>query len=497
MQVDEWIDPDVANETAYDDLIVSVEASQGIMSILLAVCDDEQLREKIIQRYEAEFQPNIRPYRIMIPHEDPSLRQAISQLVTHENSLQEGRKVVLTVTGAEQLSFLKLGQAQSEQDVFFGYLQWTREGLREFRFPIILWITNQLLGKISRKAPDFWSWRKDVFRFISKKTQIVQQEDINELLPAFRQLGFPDVMEDDEIPIQDLEKLIAVTEVRQSNDPLLATLYSSLGRIYAQRIERGEAQDYAEEAFHAIELFKKAIALQEAQRQELDLAFSLTWLGHLYEFQGQYAEAELLFARSLSIRKQQLGENHLDVATSLNNLAGVYCEEGRYTEAESFYLQSLSIREQQLGSSHLDVSDSLNNLALLYSEEGRYAEAETIYMRSLSIREQQLGIDHPDVSDSLNNLALLYFKQGRYSETESLYKRSLSISEQQLGVDHPDVANCLNNLAGLYQAQGRYAEAEPLYVRSLKICETTLGADHPNTNTVRENLATLHQKLRN
>ena len=40
------------NEDSYDDLIVSIEASENRLSLLIAVCDDPQYRDQIIDRYE-------------------------------------------------------------------------------------------------------------------------------------------------------------------------------------------------------------------------------------------------------------------------------------------------------------------------------------------------------------------------------------------------------------------------------------------------------------
>jgi tetratricopeptide (TPR) repeat protein len=242
-------------------------------------------------------------------------------------------------------------------------------------------------------------------------------------------------------------------------------------------------------------LFARSLSISEQQLgpDHPDVATSLNNLANLYDSQGRYADAEPRHVRSLSIREQQLGPEHPDVATSLNNLAELYRAQGRYAEAEPLLARSLSIREQQLGPEHPDVAQSLNNLALLYNSQGRYAEAEPLYARSLSIYEQQLGPDHPDVASSLNNLAELYRAQGRYAEAESLYARSLSIREQQLGPDHPDVAISLNNLALLYKSQGRYAEAEPLYARSLSIWEQQLGPDHLHVAASLNNLASLYQ----
>jgi hypothetical protein len=81
------------------------------------------LRIGIIAQYEAELQPNFRTYRVTLPRGEPSLKSALYQLVEREEYLSQGGQAVITVTGVEQLYFLKLGKERSEQEIFFGYLQ--------------------------------------------------------------------------------------------------------------------------------------------------------------------------------------------------------------------------------------------------------------------------------------------------------------------------------------------------------------------------------------
>jgi tetratricopeptide (TPR) repeat protein len=451
MQTNEQIAADTDNSTAYDGLVAAISASQGVLSLLLAVCDDPQLREAIIQQYEAELQPELRPYRIALPRTEPSLRRIIAETIAQDDYLQGDGPAVFTITGAEGLSFLTFGAEKSEQDTFLGYLQWTREGLREFPYPIVLWVTTQLLAKLSRKAPDFWSWRKDVFRFTSHKTAIVPSHNLEKWHPILAQFGESLPTEDDAIPLEDLRHLIAQNEDRlgrDRNDKLLATLYFHVGQTCASRVEQGTAVQYPAELQEALEYFGKAAAIQEVLGLDTDLATSLSWQGCLYNIQGRYSEAEPLLARALAIREQQWGKEHPNVATSLNNLAELYRTQGHYSKVEPLYMRALAICEQQLGEDHPNVATSLNNLALLYDAQGRYSKAEPLYMRALAIYEQQLGKEHPNVATSLNNLALLYDAQGRYSEAEPLYVRALAIYEQQLGKEHPAVSNSLNNLAG-------------------------------------------------
>ena len=216
-----------------------------------------------------------------------------------------------------------------------------------------------------------------------------------------------------------------------------------------------------------------------------DFAISLNNLALLYESQGRYSEAELLYQQAL--KKQILGEEHPNVATVLNNLALLHKTQGRYSEAEPLYQQALALRKKLLGEQHPNVATSLNNLAGLYESQGRYSRAEPLYQQALALRKQLLGEQHPNVASSLNNLAGLYKSQGRYSEAEPLYQQALALRKQLLGEQHPDVASSLNNLAELYRSQGKYSKAEPLYLRALIIWLQRLGENHPNTQTGRNN----------
>jgi tetratricopeptide (TPR) repeat protein len=483
------------NADSYDDLLVSIEASEGKLSLLIAVCDDGNFREQIIQKYEAELEPDIRPYRVTLARGEPSLRAAIAQLVQSDEYLQQGGRAVLTVTGIEQFYSLKLGAQRSEQEIFFGYLQWTREGMREFPFPIVIWLTQQIQASLSKKALDFWSWRKGVFRFVSKKTSAVSKREIADFLFTLEEHKLLGTDEDDIsfISLEDLHELIRQTEQqRGEKDPSLSTLYARMGRIYRRRLNRGESQNYQKEQALAIQYLCKAIDLQKQFGLEEDLATSLNNLAVLYESQGRYNQAEPLLEQALELKKRLLGEDHPDVATTLNNLAGLYESQGRYNQAEPLLEQALQLTKRQLGEDHPDlVATSLNNLAGLYYSQGRYDEAEPLYRQALELTKHHLGENHPDLATSLNNLAGLYYSQGRYTEAKPLYEQALELTKRHLGENHPALANSLNNLAGLYYSQGRYTEAEPLYEQALELCERVLGVNHPNSVLCRKNLETL------
>ena len=223
-----------------------------------------------------------------------------------------------------------------------------------------------------------------------------------------------------------------------------------------------------------------------------NLASNLNNLAALYNSQGRYIEAEPLAVRSGEI-SERLGVDNPFVATSFSTLAGIYNSQGRYSEAESLFVRSLEIREEQLGVDHLDVATSLNNLAIFYTEQKRYGEAEPLFVRAIKIKKHQLGVDHLHLASTLSGLAELYREQGKYKQAEPLYLQAREICESKLRPDHPLIATSLNNLAVLYFCQRRYGESESHYVKAIEISERQLGTDHPNVASSFNNLAGLYE----
>jgi tetratricopeptide (TPR) repeat protein len=468
-------------------LVMALKASYGRLNLLIAICDNWHYRDQLIRTYEGELQAeNVECDRLTLDRQDPSLKHSLQTLVETTPSVISPPAIV-TVLGADELLGIRLDADKSAQEHFFFSVQWTREALRDFSFPIVLWLTPTIAAGLAQHAPDFWSWRGGVFEFSQplngERDRLEGHQIYTPQSLAHLEIK-PDRFSTDP---QELEQQIYTLRHHDPDSPLLGSLWHSVGNAYQERRQYSQAET----------AYRQALALREKHlgADHPDTAQSLNNLAELYREQGCYSEAEPLYKRSLLIRESQLGIDHPDTAQSLNNLALLYQSQGRYSEAEPLYKRSLSIREQQLGADHPDTAESLNNLAGLYKSQGRYSEAEPLYKRSLLICEQHLGIDHPHTAESLNNLAGLYYSQGHYGEAEPLFKRSLSIREQQLGADHPDTAQSLNNLAYLYKSQGRYSEAEPLYKRALTIAETVLGSEHPTTVILRDNYEALQRQL--
>ncbi|TRU02347.1 MAG: tetratricopeptide repeat protein, partial [Microcystis aeruginosa Ma_OC_LR_19540900_S633] len=372
------------NEREYEGLIVSLEANQERLNILICVCDQEKLREQIIDRYSKELEPVIPCYRIDLDQKEPSLRAAIASLVSRKPELLQSKNAVITTTGVEKLHSIEWQQEKSELDKFFGYLQWTREGLREFPYSIVLWVTSTVEVNLRKKAPDFWSWRKGVFRFISPPSNFLPCQEFLPILQSFDEITI-----DKDIPFiskEDLLELIEQIEVNKGNkEPRLASLYASLAMIYNHRLlSRRQLADYRQEQDLAIEYYQKAIDLQKELNLELDLVASLNSLADIYYSRGEYQKAIEFHQQSLAIDRE-IGDRGGE-GKSYGNLGNVYYSLGEYQKAIEFHQQSLAIT-REIGDRGGEAY-SYNNLGNVYYSLGEYQKAIEFYQQSLAIKRE-------------------------------------------------------------------------------------------------------------
>jgi tetratricopeptide (TPR) repeat protein len=412
------------NEQTYEQLLALIENNQGRLALIIVSCDDLRQRQRLIDRYELETaQTQIRAYRLTLGSE-PSLRAGLVKLQEAEPHLQQGGEAVVTVTGAEWLLRVKLrGQdEQSDLDKFFGYLQWTREGLREFRYPIVLWVTSQILREIGWRAPDFWSWRKAVLRFVAEQTEpstLGQYEP----LPRTSELPSDQFLP----PLAELLSEIQQLESTEPESPGLGTLYDKLGQVYAKRISQGQAANLEQETKLTIDAFEKAIECYQEINRQADLVNVLIALGIFFVSQSRYEEAIVAHQRSLEIACN-IGDRE-GKAISLNNLGNVYYSLGQYQRAIDLHQQSLEIR-QDIGN-RMGEATSLNNLGNAYRLLGQYQRAIDFHQQSLEIRRD------------INN---------RNGEAGSLFSQALAFTKYE-----PQRSEAL---AGFQQARQIWAELQ-------------------------------------
>jgi tetratricopeptide (TPR) repeat protein len=477
---------EIANEKAYESLISLIENNQNLMSLIIVSCDDLTLRQEIIGRYEREARlDNIQAKRIVLGTE-PSLKAGLVKL-----ALPAEARVVVTVTGSEWLLRVKTraSDAQSDLQKFFGYLQWTREGLRKFQYPIVLWITSTILIEISRKAPDFWSWRKAVLRFASDAD--------NPVLPVEREYSSAPAAEvfasarvdrdDDDFIPPPAEILLEISQLaaRDPKSPNLATLYAKLAEIYTKRIARREATDLKQERQQAIDAYHQAIDRYRILNKKSALASILDKFGNFLNAISRYREAIDFHQQSLEIERE-IG-NHQGEAVSLGNLGSAYDSLGEYQRAIDFHQQSLKIK-REVGYRQGEAA-SLCNLGGAYQSLGEYQRAIDFHQQSLEI-QREIG-DRQGEAASLGNLGNAYDSLGEYQRAIDFQQQSLEI-KREIG-DLKGEAASLDSLGISYRLLGEYQRAIDFYQQSLEI-QREIGNRQGEAVSI-DNLGSAYQAL--
>jgi tetratricopeptide (TPR) repeat protein len=451
-----------ANEKSYESLISLIENNQNLMSLIIVSCDDLTLRQEIIGRYEREARlENIQAKRIVLGTE-PSLKAGLVKL-----ALPEEARVVVTVTGSEWLLRVKTraSDAQSDLQKFFGYLQWTREGLRKFQYPIVLWITSTILMEISRKAPDFWSWRKAVLRFASDADNPVlpvNREDSS--APAAEAFASARVDRDDDDFIPPPAEILLEISKLTARDPTsanLATLYGKLAEIYTKRIARGESADLEEDKQQAVDAFEEAIDRYRSLNKKSALANTLNKFGNFLFAQSRYKKAINVHQQSLEIQRE-IGDLQGE-ANSLGNLGNTYNSLGEYQQAINFIQQSLEI-QREIGDRQGE-ANSLGNLGTAYGSLAEYQRVIDFQQQSLEI-QREVG-DRQGEAASLGNLGGTYQSLGEYQRAIDFQQQSLEI-QREIG-NRQGEATSLGNLGSTYRSLGEYQRAIDLYQQALEI----------------------------
>ncbi len=160
-----------------------------------------------------------------------------------------------------------------------------------------------------------------------------------------------------------------------------------------------------------------------------------------------------------------LGIDHPDTLNTVNNLAALLGQQGNYAQAEPLYRRSLGGRERVLGKDHPKTLNSVNNLATMLSDKGDYSQAEPLFRRALEGRGRVLGSEHPDTLYKHEpDLAALLEKTDRADEARPLRLRYVELLASKS--DTPPLT--LRELALHCFKLGDYAKAEELLNRLLQ-----------------------------
>lgn len=251
-------------------------------------------------------------------------------------------------------------------------------------------------------------------------------------------------------------------------------------------------QNYADAEKH----FQAALTVAETfGGKDVRLAEALDHLGTVYSRQTQYAKAEPLFKRAISVIEAARDTGHSDLVMTLQNLAMLNIAQKKYDEAEALLLRTKAILEASFGKDDERVATALNNLAAIEGMRGQYGKAVKLLQESLVIREKAAaGADSDIVAATLTDLGKANIGARQPQEAEKHYRRAVEIL-RKTQAKKPPLADAINRLARLYDEQKKFADSAPLYEEVLKMLEEQVGPDHAAVGQTAYNLANAQGEL--
>jgi eukaryotic-like serine/threonine-protein kinase len=261
-----------------------------------------------------------------------------------------------------------------------------------------------------------------------------------------------------------------------TGDPAIARAATALGLVLE---ERGSYKE-------AIAVLEDAARLHEArQPASTDLAATLRELFNTQFYAGNFATADEIGRRVLTMTRQLNGERHALVAEDLINLGAVQYERGQYSEAERLYREALTITENWYGREHFKTGSNLTMLGRSLHMQKRLNEASDALRRAVAIQERVFGPVHPRVASAVNDLGAVALRREAFDEAEAAFVRMGDIYRSVYGSKHYLLGIAISNRGSVYSARKQYQRAEPFYREAIAIYEEAQGPTHMNTGIAR------------
>ena len=132
----------VDNDESLQTLIRAITLSEGEFSLILVRCNYAHLRERMVEQLREQCPIAIR---------ELALDKSVNTLYTTIEQALEGEKPdALMVCGLESVDAI--------EQIIVATNQVREEFRKNFPFPIVLWVNDEVLKKFTRLAPDFDSW---------------------------------------------------------------------------------------------------------------------------------------------------------------------------------------------------------------------------------------------------------------------------------------------------------------------------------------------------
>lgn len=465
------------NDRALKTLSRAIAHSQGHFSLILVRSNYQVLTAEIVERLQDSGSAPLPEFQL-----PPSVKTLYTAI---QDRLQQEQPQGLLVFGLESIDAVEKILNPTNQ---------VREEFRQnFTFPLVLWVNDLILQKLTRFAPDFKSWAAIPIKFELGTEGLLEalQQTVDVVLPTLLEVGAGKFIERERIALPAgclrlAELEMAFRELQQHSQPqeasLDANLHFLMGREADASGEKENAKqcyelsrqrwqevidnnpspthwthygcllfylglwwrqyatlhrhEYAEACRQAKDHYQHCLeALQQAEHPDLEQKF-INAMGEVLTRLGAWQELNAVARKAVPLH-QTYGDS-VRLAHSYGFLAEVALAQGQPEEAQKYAQEALQLNEAAPDSGldwswHQAYHRNYYCLLLARSQQDLHQIPEAVENLELARRESLPEHDPPLYIRILESLRSLKFDAGEYLEAFEIKQEKQSI-EQQYGL---------------------------------------------------------------
>ncbi|MBD2741898.1 hypothetical protein [Coleofasciculus sp. FACHB-1120] len=459
----------VHNERSLKKLAWAIEASVGQFKLFLARCNYTRLRSQLVERLQELMSVEIR----------------ILELNESEKTLYARIKEELDFQQPDALMVFGLESVGDLDELLSATNQVREEFRKNFHFPLVLWVNDEVLKKLLGLAPDFESWATttdftltthELVDFLRETAERFFEGNLTVTLSACREikLACQDLQSREQVLDLELkaniESLLGLTKYGDSTNRNLdfalehyqkaleiwqqsnnleqqGQLLSNIAFCYYLKALRHREIDHPDWQATRHYLRQCIEVFEQAQRPDL-VANSILTFGIILRRLQDWQQLQALAQKAL--QWHQAANKTIEVAQAYGFLAEVALADKRWQEAGDFAQKAIKVSSTASGSQSPIISDT-ESRSRLRNNQSVTSYAPVFYRFLLAQAQQQINetqeairnleiareVGSPEFDtwfylDILSHLQKLYFEQREYFKAFEIKSARQSI-EQQYG----------------------------------------------------------------
>ncbi|MBD2678357.1 MULTISPECIES: AAA family ATPase [Nostoc] len=409
----------------------AIESSVGQFKLILARCNYAKLRDRLIQKLREICQVEIKLLVVQQSHR--TLFTAIRE------EFGQNLPACVMVVGLETVPNIAAMLTSANQ---------VREEFRKnFAFPLVLWIDDEIYKQLMQIAPDLESWA-------TTRNFAIAQNELIDLLQQLAEQYFNNTLNLnlDDYGVLETELAAAQRDLQDSRPELKANLSSLLGLVK----QVSNKIDIALEHYKvALELFRQL----NYKKQQIKILGEITFCYYLKAFKNQDINHPDWHSTRNYLEQyiNQIGEHKRLIANSILKIGVILRDLQEWEHLKNLAAQALEIHRYD---------NQIIELAKDYGFLAEVALAEQSWLEANQFAQQAIKIvdGHSTTLLISNDLSLYRFLLARSQYHLGAYQQAIHNLETAKDISNPQVdlklyLNILAHLQKLYFEQKAYLAA--------------------------------------